>query len=120
MEGVLGDRKEVTGDDLDKMKYTEQVWTSPHPPTLTPFFKKVIQEVLRLYPIALPSLSKDSPKGGIVMSGYHIPEGTIIEVSCHQCMVNMVYDEGKRKRIAVPTLMGPITPMVDWLCGHGC
>ncbi|KAL5489556.1 hypothetical protein EMCRGX_G018662 [Ephydatia muelleri] len=63
VEGVLGDRKEVTGDDLDKMKYTEQV----------------IQEVLRLYPIGLPSLSKDSPKGGIVMSGYHIPEGTIIE-----------------------------------------
>ena len=118
MEGVLGDRKEVTGDDLDKMKYTEQVWTSPHPPTLTPFFKKVIQEVLRLYPLALPSLSKDSPKGGIVMSGYHIPEGTVIEVSCHQCMVNIVYDEGKLK--AVPTLMGPITPMVDWLCGHGC
>eukprot|EP00731_Ephydatia_muelleri_P020161 Em0012g986a len=63
VEGVLGDRKEVTGDDLDKMKYTEQV----------------IQEVLRLYPLALPSLSKDSPKGGIVMSGYHIPEGTVIE-----------------------------------------
>eukprot|EP00731_Ephydatia_muelleri_P020160 Em0012g985a len=65
VEGVLGDRKEVTGDDLDKMKYTEQV----------------IQEVLRLYPLALPSLSKDSPKGGIVMSGYHIPEGTVIERS---------------------------------------
>eukprot|EP00731_Ephydatia_muelleri_P020162 Em0012g987a len=63
VEGVLGDRKEVTGDDLDKMKYTEQV----------------IQEVLRLYPIGLPSLSKDSPKGGIVMSGYHIPEGTTIQ-----------------------------------------
>ncbi|KAL5489563.1 hypothetical protein EMCRGX_G018672 [Ephydatia muelleri] len=63
VEGVLGDRKEVTGDDLDKMKYTEQV----------------IQEVLRLYPIALPSLAKDSPKGGIVMSGYHIPEGTMIQ-----------------------------------------
>ncbi|KAL5489555.1 hypothetical protein EMCRGX_G018660 [Ephydatia muelleri] len=63
VEGVLGDRNEVTGDDLDKMKYTEQV----------------IQEVLRLYPIGLPSLSKDSPKGGIVMSGYHIPEGTTIQ-----------------------------------------
>ncbi|KAL5489561.1 hypothetical protein EMCRGX_G018670 [Ephydatia muelleri] len=63
VEGVLGDRNEVTGDDLDKMKYTEQV----------------IQEVLRLYPIALPSLAKDSPKGGIVMSGYHIPEGTMIQ-----------------------------------------
>ena len=25
VEDVLGDRKEVTGDDLDKMKYTEQV-----------------------------------------------------------------------------------------------
>ena len=25
IENVLGDRTEVTGDDLDKMKYTEQV-----------------------------------------------------------------------------------------------
>ena len=25
VEDVLGDRKDVTGDDLDKMKYTEQV-----------------------------------------------------------------------------------------------
>ena len=23
---VLGDRKEVRGDDLDKLKYTKQVW----------------------------------------------------------------------------------------------
>ena len=27
---VLGDRKEVTGDDLDKLKYTEQVLVSHH------------------------------------------------------------------------------------------
>ena len=27
---VLGDRKEVTGDDLDKLKYTEQVWCHHH------------------------------------------------------------------------------------------
>ena len=27
VEDVLGDRQEVTGDDLDKLKYTEQVWT---------------------------------------------------------------------------------------------
>ena len=27
VENVLGDRQEVTGDDLDKLKYTEQVWT---------------------------------------------------------------------------------------------
>ena len=26
IEDVVGDRKEVTGDDLDKFKYTEQVW----------------------------------------------------------------------------------------------
>ena len=27
---VLGDRKEVTGDDLDKLKYTEQVLSHAH------------------------------------------------------------------------------------------
>ncbi|KAL5473718.1 hypothetical protein EMCRGX_G028252 [Ephydatia muelleri] len=54
---VLGDRKEVTADDLDKLKYTEQV----------------IQEVLRMYPPAA-SISKELPKGGMVMSGYQIPE----------------------------------------------
>ncbi|KAL5473734.1 hypothetical protein EMCRGX_G028268 [Ephydatia muelleri] len=45
---VLGDRKEVTADDLDKLKYTEQV----------------IQEVLRMYPPAA-SISKELPKGGM-------------------------------------------------------
>ncbi|KAL5473722.1 hypothetical protein EMCRGX_G028256 [Ephydatia muelleri] len=54
---VLGDRKEVTADDLDKLKYTEQV----------------IQEVLRMYPPAA-FISKESPKGGMMMSGYQIPE----------------------------------------------
>ena len=79
VEDVLGDRKEVTGDDLDKMKYTEQVWTHPPPSHLTltdtHTFIKVIHEVLRMYPVA-SFIFKDAPKGGIIMSGYHIPEGT--------------------------------------------
>ena len=35
VEDVLGDRKEVTGDDLDKMKYTEQVLG--HVSTMIPY-----------------------------------------------------------------------------------
>ncbi|KAL5471217.1 hypothetical protein EMCRGX_G029309 [Ephydatia muelleri] len=57
IEDVLGDRKEVTGDDLDKLKYTEQV----------------IQEVLRMYPTVIRMI-KESPRGGLELSGYHIPE----------------------------------------------
>ena len=30
VEDVLGNRREVTGDDLDKMKYTEQVGGHTH------------------------------------------------------------------------------------------
>eukprot|EP00731_Ephydatia_muelleri_P028772 Em0020g416a len=48
---------EVTADDLDKLKHTEQM----------------IQEILRMYPPAA-SISKELPKGGMVMSGYQIPE----------------------------------------------
>ncbi|KAL5471204.1 hypothetical protein EMCRGX_G029293 [Ephydatia muelleri] len=61
IEDVLGDRKEVTGDDLDKLKYTEQV----------------IQEVLRMYPTVIRMI-KESPRGGLELSGYHIPEGASI------------------------------------------
>ncbi|KAL5473710.1 hypothetical protein EMCRGX_G028238 [Ephydatia muelleri] len=59
IEDVLGDRKEVTGDDLDKFKYTEQV----------------IQEVLRMYP-PLGLMTKESPKGGVTLCSYYVPEGT--------------------------------------------
>eukprot|EP00731_Ephydatia_muelleri_P020741 Em0013g468a len=61
IEDVLGDRKKVTGDDLDKLKYTEQV----------------IQEVLRMYPTVIRMI-KESPRGGLELSGYHIPEGASI------------------------------------------
>eukprot|EP00731_Ephydatia_muelleri_P028736 Em0020g380a len=56
---VIGDRKEVTGDDLDKLKYTEQV----------------IQEVLRMYP-PVGFMTKESPKGGVTLCSYYVPEGT--------------------------------------------
>ncbi|KAL5473747.1 hypothetical protein EMCRGX_G028291 [Ephydatia muelleri] len=56
---VIGDRKEVTGDDLDKLKYTEQV----------------IQEVLRMYP-PVSLMTKESPKGGVTLCSYYVPEGT--------------------------------------------
>ena len=58
---VLGDRKEVTRDDLDKLKYTEQM----------------IQEVLRMYP-SVGWMNRESPKGGVTLCGYYIPEGTTI------------------------------------------
>ncbi|KAL5473738.1 hypothetical protein EMCRGX_G028273 [Ephydatia muelleri] len=56
---VIGDRKEVTADDLNKLKYTEQV----------------IQEVLRMYPPA-SMMTKESPKGGVTLCSYYVPEGT--------------------------------------------
>ena len=82
IEDILGDRKEVTGDDLDKLKYTEQVLShfvsllSPH----GDMYVQVIQEVLRMYP-TVPFITKGSPKGGVIMSGYHIPEDTPMSVS---------------------------------------
>eukprot|EP00731_Ephydatia_muelleri_P028766 Em0020g410a len=56
---VIGDRKEVTADDVDKLKYTEQV----------------IQEVLRMYPPA-SMMIKESPKGGVTLCSIYVPEGT--------------------------------------------
>ena len=41
-------------------------------------FLQVFQEVLRLYPPAL-AFDKEAPKG-LTLSGYKIPEGTIIKV----------------------------------------
>ena len=82
IDDVLGERKEVTGDDLDKMKYTEQVLNhfatslSPH----SDLYIQVIQEVLRMYP-TVAFMNKESPKGGITLSTYHIPEGTLMTVS---------------------------------------
>eukprot|EP00731_Ephydatia_muelleri_P028733 Em0020g377a len=58
---VIGDRKEVTGDDLDKLKYTEQV----------------IQEVLRMYP-PVSTMTKESPKGGVTLCSYYVPAGTLM------------------------------------------
>ena len=83
VEDVLGDRKEVTGDDLDKMKYTEQVLG--HAKTMILhidmcFISKVIKEALRMYPPGVATV-KQSPKGGIELRDHHIPEGTDISVS---------------------------------------
>ena len=39
----------------------------------------MIQEVLRLYPPA-DIIPKESPKGGMTLCGFHIPEGTTIVV----------------------------------------
>eukprot|EP00731_Ephydatia_muelleri_P028753 Em0020g397a len=61
VNSILGDRKEVTGDDLDKLKYTEQV----------------VQEVLRMYP-PVNNVTKEAPRGGIMLSGYYIPQGTAV------------------------------------------
>ena len=36
-------------------------------------------ETLRLYP-PLTGFLRESPKGGMVLSGYHIPEETVITV----------------------------------------
>ena len=42
-------------------------------------------ETLRLYP-PISGLNKVPPKGGIQLSGYHIPEGTLISVSSEKCL----------------------------------
>eukprot|EP00731_Ephydatia_muelleri_P028754 Em0020g398a len=70
---VLGDRKEVTADDLDKLKYTEQV----------------IQEVLRMYP-PVPNIIKESPKEGITLSCYHIPEGTPMTIEAKVVLTRLL------------------------------
>ena len=51
--------------------------TTVHIPSLP---GKVIQEVLRMYPTVV-RMVKESPKGGVVLSGYHIPEGAYLNVS---------------------------------------
>ena len=86
---VLGDRKEVTGDDLDKMKYTEQVGAKLYKYMYVYQNNfKVIQEVLRVYPQA-PAVPKESPEGGITLRGFHVPKGTIIFVSWNFHIMNM-------------------------------
>eukprot|EP00731_Ephydatia_muelleri_P008075 Em0004g413a len=61
IDEVLGSRTSVTTEDLEKLKYTEQV----------------VHETMRLYsPAGFMVVSKESPPGGVTLSGYHIPAGT--------------------------------------------
>lgn len=46
-----------------------------------PFLNAVIEESLRLYPPFVTSLSRVAPKGGGMVDGWHVPEGT--SVACH-------------------------------------
>ena len=44
------------------------------------FYFQIIQETLRLHGPVLATF-KDSPVGGVCLSGYHVPEGTKMAVS---------------------------------------
>ncbi|KAL5463995.1 hypothetical protein EMCRGX_G032950 [Ephydatia muelleri] len=59
VEEVLGGKVSVTAEDLDKLKFTEQV----------------IDETLRI-PGTISAVSKEAPIGGTTLSQYHIPAGT--------------------------------------------
>ena len=77
---VLGNRKEITIQDLDKLKYIEQVkfgsFALYEPKRMRP---QVIEETARLYPPANP-FSRKSPAGGVTLSGFFIPPGTAMNV----------------------------------------
>ncbi|KAL5496599.1 hypothetical protein EMCRGX_G012912 [Ephydatia muelleri] len=77
IDEVLGSRTSVTAEDLEKLKYTEQI----------------IEETLRLYgPVG--GQSKEAPEGGLTLSGYHIPEGTgIATMTAVACRMPQYFDD---------------------------
>ncbi|KAL5493499.1 hypothetical protein EMCRGX_G014690 [Ephydatia muelleri] len=59
IQEVLGDKDDITAEDLDKLKYTEQV----------------IEETMRI-PGIIGGFMRECPAGGVTLSGYRIPSGT--------------------------------------------
>ncbi|EXJ67490.1 uncharacterized protein A1O5_09503 [Cladophialophora psammophila CBS 110553] len=48
-----------------------------------PILDAVVKEALRLHPAAPASLPRETPQGGKILNGSHIPEGTIVSMQCY-------------------------------------
>ena len=64
VDEVIGQKPEITNDDLNKLEYMNLVW----------------KETLRLYPIA-SQVFRQTNRDGFKICGIEVPKGTIIAVS---------------------------------------
>ncbi|KAJ9609570.1 hypothetical protein H2200_005897 [Cladophialophora chaetospira] len=48
-----------------------------------PILDAVVQEALRLHPAAPASLPRETPRGGRLLNGVHVPEGTVVSMQCY-------------------------------------
>lgn len=86
---VLGERTALTSDDLDKLVYTEQVnfHTMMHLAFKNSHSSDNQGSPEEYDVIGFMTLSKESPVGGVTLSGYYIPAGTIMTVS----QINLIH-----------------------------
>ncbi|PQE11015.1 cytochrome P450 monooxygenase protein [Rutstroemia sp. NJR-2017a BVV2] len=53
-----------------------------------PYLSAIVQETLRLYPASSGPFTRIVPKGGTVLGGYKVPEGTVVAASAYTLHAN--------------------------------
>ena len=71
MDEVLGNKTDVSEEDLEKLEYTEQV----------------LKETLRLHAPFPDLFLRELPPEGITLNGYHIPCGAKVMVGWKQSIL---------------------------------
>ena len=82
IDEVLGKKMTITLEDVEKLKYTEQVKCMYLLPISHPcmcVLGQVILETMRMY-YPTNTIPRESPPGGITLDGHFIPPGTPIAV----------------------------------------
>lgn len=80
IDRVFKDSVDITDEQVKNLHYMEQVF----------------EETLRMYP-PISGLVKTSPKGGVDVSGYHVPQGTLITiVAAVLCRSTHYFDDPNR------------------------